>query len=34
LQRAELFDDEEPQNYTGPDREEEVLWPVPEAHAA
>jgi hypothetical protein len=34
LQRAELLDDEEPQNDTGSDREEEVLCPVPQAYAA
>jgi hypothetical protein len=34
LQRAELLDNEEPQNDTGPDREEEVLRPMPEAYAA
>jgi hypothetical protein len=34
LQRAELLDHEEPQNDTGSNREEEVLQPVPQAHAA
>jgi hypothetical protein len=34
LQRAELFDDEEPQNQAGPAGAEEVLYPVPEAYAA
>jgi hypothetical protein len=34
LQRAELFENQEPQNDTGPSGTEEVLQPVPQAHAA
>jgi hypothetical protein len=34
LQRAELLDHEEPEDDTGSDRKEEVLQPVPQAHAA
>jgi hypothetical protein len=34
LQRAELFEDQEPQNDTGPSGTEEVLQPMPQAHAA
>jgi hypothetical protein len=34
LQRAKLFDDQEPKNDTGPSGTEEVLQPVPQAHAA
>jgi hypothetical protein len=34
VQRAELFEDEEPQNYTGPAGVEEILPPLPEAYAA
>jgi hypothetical protein len=34
LQRAELFEDQEPQNDTGSSGTEEVLQPVPQAHAA
>jgi hypothetical protein len=34
LQRAELFEDQEPENDTGPSGAEEVLQPVPQAHAA
>jgi hypothetical protein len=34
LQRAELFEDQEPQDDAGPSGTEEVLQPVPQAHAA
>jgi hypothetical protein len=34
LQRAELFEDEEPEDDAGPAGIEEILPPVPEAHAA
>jgi hypothetical protein len=34
MQRAKLLDHEKSQDDTGPDREEEVLQPVPQAHTA
>jgi hypothetical protein len=34
LQRAELLDHEKPEDNAGSHREEEVLQPVPQAHAA
>jgi len=34
IAKAELFEDQEPQNDAGPSGTEEVLQPVPQAHAA
>jgi hypothetical protein len=34
MQRAELFDDEEPEDDSGPARAEEVLPALPQAYAA
>jgi hypothetical protein len=34
LQRAQLLNDQEPEDDSGPDRAEEVLQALPEAHAA
>jgi hypothetical protein len=34
LQRAQLLDNEEPENDAGPDRAEKVLQAMPEAYAA
>jgi hypothetical protein len=34
LQRAELFDHQEPEDDDGTAGVQEVLWPLPQAHAA
>jgi hypothetical protein len=34
LQGTELFQDQEPEDHAGPAGDEEILPPVPEAHAA